>query len=154
MAHSSDLEVTLKTENSRAVIEGKTSVPFKTFVMLILQRKVTALFKEWGDAPVIVNTELLTNLAGAPQDSQENHAHIVLVTFGVGILAGVFTTTIVLFGLSVVQITLQQTHLLLIIAGFVALGLLSVMLIKIQRRSKGQKLMDTMETMAKLLSRK
>ena len=85
-----DLEVEVKTESSKAVITGKTSVPFRTFVGLVLQRKVLQLFKDWGEEPVILSSSLLTNLASAPQDSQENKAHLVTVTLGVGVLLGIF----------------------------------------------------------------
>ncbi|HCI03610.1 TPA: hypothetical protein DE059_01655, partial [Candidatus Peribacteria bacterium] len=64
-----DLEVKVKEEKMKAIIEGRTAVPFKTFVGLVLQRKVFPLFKKWGDEPVIINSELLTTLASAAQDS-------------------------------------------------------------------------------------
>ena len=68
------MEVEISGGDRRAVIEGKTGVPFKTFVALVLQRKVTGLFQEYGNRPVIVESEMLTRLASAPQDNPQNQA--------------------------------------------------------------------------------
>ena len=50
-----ELEVRFKPESGKAVIEGKTVVPFQAFVALILQRKVPNLLKTWGKVPIIVD---------------------------------------------------------------------------------------------------
>lgn len=154
MPNGTDLEVELKTESNRAIIAGKTSVPFRTFVGLVLQRKVMELFKKWGEEPVILSSDLLTNLASAPQDSQENKAHLVTVTLGVGVLVGVF-------GLAAVQAVilwfgyaLGMREYLLIAGSLLGIALLAVLLSKLQNRSRGQKIADTMEKVAGFLSRK
>ena len=88
------MDAKLKTDHGKAIVEGKTAVPFKTFVGLVLHRKVLSLFKQWGKEPVIIDSELLTDLASAQQDSQENKEQLVTVTLGVGVLAGVFVLAI------------------------------------------------------------
>ena len=153
IAHTSDLEVKLKQERTRAIIEGKTPVPFKTLDALILQRKIIPLFKRWGDDPVIINSELLTSIASAPQDTQENRAHTILVTLGVGVLTGIFFFAIAQILLGVAGITLGQKELLVIAGGLVAISFLTATLSRIQRGNRAQKIADKMERIASLLSK-
>lgn len=149
-----ELEVEISNTGGKAVIEGKTSVPFKTFVSLILQRKVQVLFKRSSDDPVIVSSDLLTALASAPQDKQEDRTKLVVVTFGVGILAGVFLTVAVFLGLVLFKIQPEVKDLgivLGVIAGIVVLGIL---LQKPQKKSAfGEKLHESMEKVTDLISR-
>ncbi|MBU2259620.1 hypothetical protein KKC44_03350 [Patescibacteria group bacterium] len=150
---SPDLEVKLKEDRTRAIIEGKTPVSFKTLVALILQRKIIPLFGKWGDEPVILNSELLTSIASAPQDSQENRAHLVIVTLGVGVLTGVFAFAIIQSLLMVTGITFGQKELLLVAGSLVGLSFLANILSKVQRGNRAQKLADKMEKVASLLSK-
>ena len=150
---SPDLEVKLKEDRTRAVIEGKTPVSFKTLVALILQRKIIPLFSKWGDEPVILNSELLTSIASAPQDSQENRTHLVVVTLGVGILTGIFFFAVAQVLLQVAGVTLGTKELLLIAGGLVVLSFLASALGKVQRGNRAQKLADKMEKVASLLSK-
>lgn len=149
-----ELEVELNTTSGKAVIEGMTPVPFKTFVSLILQRKVQVLFKRTQADPVIVSSELLTALASAPQDKQEDRTKLVTVTFAVGILAGVFLAVAVFLGLMLLKVEPQMKDLgivLGVIAGVVVLGLL---LQKSQKKSGiSEKLMEAMEKTTDLISR-
>jgi hypothetical protein len=149
-----DTEVTLRSDGTKAIVEGKTVVPFKTFVMLVIQRKVTALFKDWGTAPVVVDAELLTSLAGAPQDNQENRVHLVLVTLGIGVIGGVFALAIVEFALLTINITLGKQELAILAGGLVGVGLVGWLLSKVQVRGGGQRVLDSMERAAALLSKK
>ena len=149
-----ELEVEINNTGGKAVIEGKTSVPFKTFVSLILQRKVQVLFKRSSDDPVIVSSDLLTALASAPQDKQEDRTKLVVVTFGVGILAGVFLTVAIFLGLVLFKIQPEVKDLgivLGVIAGIVVLGIL---LQKPQKKSAfGEKLHESMEKVTDMISR-
>ena len=154
MNQQADLEVELRTESSKAVITGKTAVPFRTFVGLVLQRKVLQLFKQWGDEPVILSSELLTNLASAPQDSQENRTHLIIVTLGVGILGGIFALALGQAALIFWQITLGLRELLLIAGSLLTLAILVGVLAKLQKLNRGQKIADTMEKVAQFLSKK
>lgn len=154
LAHKHDTEVTLRSDGTKAVIEGKTVVPFKTFVMLVLQRKVTALFKDWGSSPVVVDAELLTGLAGAAQDSQENRVNLVLVTLGIGIIGGVFSFAIVQMALLSLQVIFGMRELAMLTGGLVAVAIVGWMMSKVQVRGGGQKVLDTMEKAAALLSKK
>ncbi|MBU0458395.1 hypothetical protein KKF03_03000 [Patescibacteria group bacterium] len=149
----SDIEVKLKEEHTRAIIEGRTSVPFKTFVALVLQRKVIPLLKQWGDEPIIIHSELLTSLASAPQDSQENRSKLVLVTMGVGVLVGIFFFAVSMVALETFGVGLGRKEFLLIAGGLVVLALLVSTLGRVQRMGKGEKLADKMEKIASLLSK-
>jgi hypothetical protein len=149
-----DVEVSLRSDGNRAVIEGKTTVPFKTFVMLVIQRKVTALFKDWGASPVVVDSELLTGLAGAAQDSQENRVHLVLVTLGIGVIGGVFALAVLQLILLQIQITLGTRELAMLAGGLIGVGVIGWLLSKVQVRGGGQKVLDGMEKAAALLSKR
>jgi hypothetical protein len=147
------MDVKLKTDQGPALVEGKTAVPFKTFVMLVLQRKIIPLFKMWGDRAIIVDSELLTSIASAPQDSQENRAHLVLVTLGVGILVGIFASAVTLIILESLGVALGRKELLLVAGGLFAVALLAGILSRMQRGNRSQKIADTMERVASLLSK-
>ncbi len=149
-----EIEVDISTMNGKAIIEGKTSVPFKTFVRLILQRKVDVLFKRNSDDPVIVSSDLLTALASAPQDKQEDRTKLVIVTFGVGIVAGVFVSAAILLGLLLFGIhpEIKDFGIVLgVIAGVVVLGFL---LQKNQKKSQfAEKLYEAMEKTTDMMSK-
>jgi hypothetical protein len=148
-----DLEVQFKPESGKAVIEGKTTVPFQAFVQLILQRKVLQLFKEWGKSPIIVDSELLTSMASAPQDSVENKSNLVMVSLGVGVLGGIVLLAAVQVALNTLRITLTMQHLLILIGIIAGLGLLAYVLMKTQRGKKGEKMLETMESLSSFLSK-
>ena len=147
------MDVKLKTDQGKAIVEGKTAVPFKTFVGLVLQRKVFALFKKWGDEPVIIDSELLTGLASAPSDSQENRSQLVLVTLGVGVLCGIFVAAIAHVVLLFFKINLGQMDYLMIAGALIIVAILASVLSKAHSKAKGQKLTETMERVAGLLSK-
>lgn len=142
----------LRTENGKTVIEGRTPVPFQSLVALILQRKVSTLFKSWGNDPVIVTSDLLTQLASAPQDSKENRTKLITVTLGVGVLMGIFLFGLVLLALSFAQIPLTQTELLWLCGGILAVAIVGFFISKFQRNKQGEKLVETMEGITKLFS--
>lgn len=148
-----ELEVHFKTESNKAIIEGKTTVPFQAFVTLILQRKVFSLFKEWGRQPVIVSSELLTSLASAPQDSMENRSRLILVSLGVGLLAGVAIFALVQAGLLTLTITLGREQLLLIGGGIVGVAVLAALLIRLQRMRRSDKIVEAVESLSSFLSK-
>jgi len=147
------MDAKLKTDQGRAIVEGKTAVPFKTFVGLVLQRKVLNLFKEWGSEPVIIDSELLTDLASAPQDNQENREQLVTVTLGVGVMVGVFVMSIAQIALTPWNIYLGQQHLLMIAGTLFGIGVLVWMLAKTKKKGKNQKMADTMEKIANIVSK-
>ena len=151
--HTGDLEVDVKEEGKRAVIAGKTSISFEAFVALILQRKVLTLFKRWGKDSVIVNSELLTTLASAPQDNNENRTHLIIVTLGVGVLTGVFGFALLQILLLAIGITVDMKDLFVVAGGLVGLTILVVILSKLQRARKALKITEKMETVAGLLKK-
>ena len=147
------MDAKLKTNQGRAIVEGKTAVPFKTFVGLVLQRKVLNLFKQWGKEPIIVDSELLTDLASSPQDNQENTDHVILITLGVGVLFGVFLMAVLQIALIPWGIGLSGGHLLAIAGTILGLAVITWFLGRLKKKSKGHKLSDTMEKIASMVGR-
>lgn len=151
---SDEVEVEITNIGQKAVIEGKTAVPFKTFVTLILQRRVQMLFKTSQDEPVIVNSTLLTALASAPGDKQEDRGKLILVTMGVGIIVGVFFTVAVFLALKLLNIQPEIKDLGIVLAVIAGVVILGIVLMKNQKKSGfTEKLFDAMEKTTDLISR-
>jgi hypothetical protein len=148
---SKDVEVDLTHENGKAVIEGKTSVPFKTFVGLILQRKITAFFKDNKDEPVIISSDLLTKLASAPDDKQEDRAKLVILALGLGVLMGVFVETAILLLMSSLNTHPSTNQLFLILGVLVGLVILGLIVEKIQNTNVKQVVYDKVEQINNML---
>ncbi|MEQ1849660.1 MAG: hypothetical protein ABL890_03665 [Candidatus Peribacteraceae bacterium] len=149
-----DIEVDINSGPNKAFIEGKTAIPFKAFVTLVLQRKVQHLFKSNQDDPIIVGSELLTSLAAAPDDRRENRGKLVLVTMFVGILCGVFVSAATLLILSLFRIQPDRMDLAIVLGVIVLVVILFFLIEKSQKR-KGftEKLQETMEKATDLLAR-
>jgi uncharacterized membrane protein len=148
-----DMEVDLKHEGSKAVIAGKTSVPFTTFVKLVLERKLGNVLKNSGSEPIIMSSELLTELASAPQDSRENQTKFTLVTLGSGVLLGVFIFSLAQIVLPIININLVPKDYIVIAGVLVGLVVLVVALDRTKRRKKADKITETMERLTSLLSK-
>ena len=147
------MDAKLKTDHGKAIVEGKTAVPFKTFVGLVLQRKVLNLFKQWGKEPVIIDSELLTDLASSPQDSQENKEQLVTVTLGVGVLAGVFVMAVAQIALAPWDIYLKERELLIVAGVILGFAILGFALGRVKKKGKSQKLTDAMEKITNIVSK-
>ena len=148
-----DMEVDLKHEGSKAVIAGKTSVPFNTFVKLVLERKLGNVLKNSNEEPIILSSELLTSLASAPQDSRENQTKFTLVTLGSGVLLGVFCFSLVQIVLPILGVTLVSKDFTVIAVGLTGLVGLVLALDRMKRRKKADKITETMERLTSLLSK-
>jgi len=152
---TTDLEVEVKREHTKAVIEGKTAVPFKTFVTLILQRKVLGLFHKWSSEPIILSTDLLTDIASSAQDETENKTQLILVTLGTGVLCGVFSYAIIQILLSASGVLLGLKEHLFVAGSLLGIALLVTLLSRTQQKSKSsQKVVETMDRISVLLSKK
>ncbi|OGJ57431.1 hypothetical protein A3H22_02500 [Candidatus Peribacteria bacterium RIFCSPLOWO2_12_FULL_55_15] len=151
LAPQKPVEISLKVDQQRAIVEGKTSVPFQTFITLVLQRKVLPLMKQWGKEPVIVNSELLTGLASAPQDSVENRTKLLLVTLGLGTVLGVFALSSAQLTLTFLNTGLRQREFLIISGGLLGLAILTVMLGRLQRTQRNDRIEETIEKIASML---
>lgn len=151
---SADVELDISAESMKTFIKGKTAVPFKTLVKLILQRKVTTLFEHWGKDSIVISSELLTDLASAPQDNEENRQHLILVTFGCGIFAGFFLFAFIQLLLLLGKVQLQLENLLYIIASMIALTILGWSLMRARQKQKSQHLYETMERIANIIPKK
>jgi hypothetical protein len=149
-----DIELDIPSGTGKAVIEGKTAVPFRTFVTLILQRKVQHIFKTSQDEPVIVSSDLLTKLASAPSDKQEDRSKLTLVTFGVGVIAGIFISAAALLGLLLFRIQISVKDLSILLGGIGVVVVIAVIVLKTQRRAGfKEKLQESMEKVTELVSR-
>lgn len=151
---SSELEVHFKPETGKAVIEGKTAVPFQNFVTLVLQKKVLPLCKTWGKDPVVVSSELLTSLASAPQDSTENRNGLVLVSFVGGALVGVLVFAFVQLALLFVDMPFTWKELSIVAGSILGVVLLLLFMVKMQSMPRGEKFLETMEHVSSFLSSK
>ncbi len=147
------VEVQIERENGKAVIQGKTSVPFKTFVSLILQRKVQTLFKDAQNEPVIIGSELLTKLASAPDDKQEDRGKLVTVTLGVGMLCGIFISAFTLFTLELMGITPTIIELCIVMSVLIAVAGIASLVQRMQGISTRQKIYDQMERISDMISK-
>ncbi len=150
---SNELEVNFKPETGKAVIEGKTVIPFQSFVTLILQRKVQLLFKEHAKEPIVINSDLLTKLASAPQDSRENTGHLVLVSIGLGAVGGVAVFSAVQLLLLFSNFPLTWKEHAIIVGCIVGLAALGGLLMYVQRMPKSDKLTDSVENIARFLGK-
>jgi hypothetical protein len=103
---------------------------------------------------VVIDAELLTSLAGAAQDSQENRVHIVVVTLGIGMIGGVFALAVMELLLLQVNIGLGTKELAILAGGLIAVAAVGWMMSKVQLRGGGQRVFDSMEKAAALLSKK
>jgi len=148
-----NMEVDLKYEDSKAVIAGKTSVPFNTFVKLVLERKLGNVIKNSSDEPIILSSELLTSLASAPQDSRENQTKFTLVTLGSGVLLGVFFFSLMQIVLPMLGVSLVTKDYMVMTGGLVGLVVLVLALDRLKRRKKADKITETMERLTSLLSK-
>ena len=120
---SGDVKVSLKTpQGEQAVIEGRTGVPFGTFVKLILKRKVQTLFKDWQEEPVIISSELLTKIASAPEDTHEDRSKVILTALVIGLCFGLFAASVTLILLYMAGVELGMGELL---SGLVVLLLIA-----------------------------
>ncbi len=147
-----ELELTIKPDLNKAIIEGRTAVTFESLVTLILQRRVDTLFKKLGKDPVIVSSELLTSIASAKQESRLNETKLITVTFGIGTVFGVLLSSIILFVLMQTQIVVGQRELLIVIGSIVGVAIVGWTIVKMQSAKQGGKLVDTMEKITSALS--
>jgi hypothetical protein len=151
--HNDELEVSFKPETGKAVIEGKTAVPFQSFVTLILQRKVQTLFKDHAKQPVVIGSDLLTKLASAPQDSQENRGNMVLVSIGLGVIGGVAAFSAVQLVLLLSNVALGVKEHGIIVGCILGIALVGAILMRIQKMPKSDKLTDSVENIARFLGK-
>ena len=151
--HKNNVEVKINQENGKAIIEGKTSVPFKVFVGLILQRKVQNLFKESQNEPVIISSDLLTKLASSPEDKMEDRSKLVTVSLGFGMLIGIFCSAVLLLILELAHIHLDAIDLGIVLGVFVAVAAVLKVVQRMQGPSTKQKIYDAMEKVTETFSK-
>ncbi len=145
------VEVDINRESGKAIVEDKTAVPFKTFVGLILQRKVQTLFKSYQNDPVIIDSDLLTKLASAPDDRPEDRTKMVVLSLGIGVLMGIFVETAILLLLNALNIQPTFTQLLIILGMLFGLVILGLIIEKIQATNMKQVIYDRIEQIGNML---
>lgn len=146
-----DLEVPLKSDPVRAIVEGKTAVSFQSLVGLVLQRKVLGLFKQWGKEPVILPSELLTAIAATPQDNADNRQKLVLVTLGAGIVLGVFLTCLISLVLVSLRVPLGVREFGIVSGSIALVAVVVWLLMKVQGKSSAEQVTEAMEKVAGFL---
>ncbi len=152
MSHSdNELEVQFKPETGKAVIEGKTVVPFQAFITLVLQKKVLSLTKQWGKHPVIIDSELLTSMASAPSESQENRSNMIMVSMVIGCLFGITGFGVVQILLLLLKVSLGYRELGILVGSIVVVMLLLMAVMKMRKLPKGEKMVETIEGIASFL---
>ncbi len=155
MMDPGELEVRVRPDTGRAVIEGKTAVPFQNFVTLVLQKKVLPLCKTWGREPIVVSSDLLTRLASAPGDTQENRSSLVLVSFTGGILVGALALALMQLGLLLGGVPFGWRELAVVAGSILGVLLLFYILLRMQHSMPtGEKFLETMEHVSSFLSSK
>ena len=149
-----DVQVSLKIpEGGRAVIEGKTGVPFGVFVKLILKKKVQALFKDWQEEPVIIPSSLLTHLASAPEDRQEDRSKVILTALVIGFAFGMFLTAVTIVVSSTFGLEIGSRELLAGMGVLLALAVIVVAAMKIHTHKARQQLVEQIEQIADIFSK-
>ncbi len=147
------VEVSISQENGKAVIQGKTSIPFKMFVSLILQRRVQTLFKDHQNEPIIIGSDLLTTLASAPDDRQEDRGKLVTITLGVGALLGIFVSCAALMILMFLNIQPTITDLSIVLIVLLSVCLVGMIVQRAQGTTMKQKVYEQMERISDMLSK-
>lgn len=151
--NSEELEVSFKPESGKAVIEGRTAVPFQSFVTLVLQRKVQTLFKDYAKTSIVVSSDLLTRLASAPQDSRENRGNLVLVSIGLGVVGGVAVFSAVQLVLLLSDFALTWKEHAIIVGCIGGIAIIGAILMRIQKMPKSDKFTDSVENIARFLGK-
>lgn len=149
-----DIEVSVRESATKAVIEGKTAVPFQSFVKLVLQRKVQALFKDWQNEPIVVSSSLLSTLANSPADSREDRGRLVLTSIVIGTCFGVFLTSLALLVLILLEVDVGPRELLTVVVVLFLLALLLQAAEKLNIDAYKQAVVDKVERIADVISRK
>lgn len=132
----------------KAIVEGKTSIPFSTFVQLILKKKVMSLFKDWGDEPIIFSSLLLTKIANAPQDRQEDKNKLILTALTIGLCGGICFSAITLLILWSLKVTVGQRELFVLLGTFLLVGVAVVGASRVHAGKHVAKLTEQIERIA------
>jgi len=149
-----DVHMPVKTsEGEKVVIEGKTSIPFGSFVKLILRRKVQKLFKDWQSEPVIIESELLTAIASAPEDPMEDKSKVIMSAVVIGFCFGMFLTGLALSLLNMAGITIGQAELLTGLAVLLAMAVAVHIASRIHTRKAKEQIVEKVEQIADLFAK-
>ena len=82
-------------EKPHPVTTDKVKVNFEKFVQLIATHDFGEVMKKHADEDVIINTNLLADLASAHQEHEDTTSKKILIFVIVGILIGVIATYII-----------------------------------------------------------
>jgi len=150
-----DLQLPLQTpQGGKAIIEGKTAIPFASFVKLVLKRKVQTLFKDFQEEPIILSSSLLTHLASAPDDSHEDKSKVILTAVVIGFCFGMFLTAFALVVFRMMGIEIGASELLTGLGVLLALAIAVFASMKISGHKMKQQLIEKVEEVAGLFARK
>lgn len=149
-----DVQVSVKaSQGERAVIEGKTNIPFASFVKLVLKRKVQTLFRDFEEEPIILSSTLLTHLASTPEESREDRSALILTALVIGLCLGMFLMATAIVVLETVGFPIGRRELLAGLGVLLAVGLAVFAAMKIQTHRMKQELVTKVEEVARLFSK-
>jgi hypothetical protein len=154
MKKTGDIKVAVKSEKGdQIVIEGKTAVPFSAFVKLILKRKVQGLFKQWQNEPVIISSDLLTQIASAPGDTVEDRSKIVLTAVVIGFCLGAFVMVAGIFILGILGIEIGQKELLFGLGAFLLVAVAVFAAMRVHVGKMRDELIEKVEQVAEVFGK-
>lgn len=142
-----DVQVAMKGRSEHAVIEGKTAVPFGSFMKLIQNRKVQSLMKKWQNESVVLSSDLLTHIASAPGESHEDRSKVILTAMVIGLAFGIFVTGVAIFFMGSLGYTIGQREL---IAGMGVLLVLAIAVYSAMRMQSSNMKQDLIEKIEKI----
>ena len=142
-----------ESDSEFAVVQGKTSIPFSTFVQLILKKKVMGLLKEWGEEPIVFSSLLLTKIANAPQDKAEDKNKLVLTALTLGLCSGICFSAVALLLLQALTVTVGTRELVVLLGAFLVIGIAVIGASRLHAGKHINKLSEQIEQIADSLSR-
>jgi len=153
MKKGGDVKVTMKDRGDHAVIEGKTAVPFGSFMKLVQSRKVQPLMKKWQNEPIMLSSDLLTHIASAGGESREDRSKVILTAMVIGLAFGIFITGVVMFFMGILGITVGQRELITVLGVLLVLGLAVYSAMRVQSGNAKQDLIEKVEKISDVFSR-
>jgi hypothetical protein len=153
MRKGGDVKVSMKEREEHAVIEGKTAVPFGSFMKLVQSRKVQPLMKRWQNEPVVISSDLLTHIASAGSESQEDRSKIILTAIVLGLAFGIFLATMGLFLLNLFGMSLGQRELITGLGILLILGVAVYSAMRVQGSGFRQDLIEKIEKIANVFGK-
>ncbi len=154
MKKTGDVKLNIKTPSGeQAIIEGKTAVPFATFMKLMLQKKLQPLVKDWQSEPVIISSDLLTKIASAPAESLEDRSKVLLTACVIGFCGGFFVAAFAIVVLGMMGVEIGQKELLVALTVLLVIALVVYSALQVHTRKIKEQFIEKIERIADMFSR-